>query len=40
MLLTSPDAQGRQSKQQTGFPFCTAFLVPGRQLTLHTDTGT
>ncbi len=40
MLRTSPAAQGRQSKQQIGFPFCTAFLVPGRQLALHTDTGT
>ncbi|KAK3570686.1 hypothetical protein QTP86_025026 [Hemibagrus guttatus] len=32
-------AHGMQSKQQIGFPFCTAFLVPGGQLSLHTDFG-
>ncbi|KAF4071897.1 hypothetical protein AMELA_G00268130 [Ameiurus melas] len=29
-----------KSKQQIGLPFCTAFLVPGRQLGLQTETGT
>lgn len=28
-----------QSKQQTGFPFWRTFRVPGRQLSLQTDTG-
>lgn len=29
-----------QSKQQRGSPFLLAFLVPGWQLSLHTDFGT
>ncbi|KAK3548753.1 hypothetical protein QTP70_020332 [Hemibagrus guttatus] len=35
-------SEGRpmKSKQQMGFPFCTAFLVPGGQLSLQMDFGT
>lgn len=40
ILLISPSAHGMQSKQHIGFPFCTAFLVPGGQFSLHTDIGT
>ena len=40
LLLISPSAHGMQSKQQTGSPFLEAILVPGGQLSLHTDTGT
>ena len=37
LLLTSPSAQGTQSKQQIGSPFLLAMREPGGQLSLHTD---
>lgn len=37
LLLTSPSAQGTQSKQQIGSPFLLAIREPGGQLSLHTD---
>ena len=40
VLLNSPSAQRRQSKQQMGFPFTNALRVPGRQLSLQMDLGT
>ena len=39
-LLISPPGQRTQSKQHSGLPFCTAFLVPAGQGVLQIDTGT
>lgn len=40
LLLNSPSAQAMQSKQQIGLPLTKARWVPGRQLSLQTDSGT
>ena len=40
VLLISPSAHLKQSKQQTGFPFCRTLRVPGGHFSLQTDKGT
>lgn len=40
VLAIVPSVHGIQSKQQVGFPFISAFLVPTGQTVEHTDFGT